>query len=326
MFKYAFTLLLLVSCTFMMPRAHAENCTSADLPYTLNAGTLAVPTTLSTGSVIPGSTQTHIVNGSCTGTVSNRTIISCYYGTGNEVDGFPGVYATGVAGVGIELLNSSGQIIRGKGMGCNTTSTPMGTIGTDSNQTFSFSYTIKLIKTGPSVGSGTLSQALNVYGFGDYASNGINGANNVSHYSATLSQRTATCSIDPLDLTVTLGNFPVTQFTHVGSYSAWKTFTITATCSEEVNLTASVTSANGVNSQYGDVINLTPGSDSATGVGVRMLIDGVDLMYDYPIPFGGTAEPGVPMALPFSIQYYQTASTVTAGKANTVMTIDIEYK
>ena len=47
---------------------------------------------------------------------------------------------------------------------------------------------------------------------------------------------------------------------------------------------------------YADVLNLTPGSDSATGVGVRMLLDGVDLKYDYPIPVGGRAEPGVPDA------------------------------
>ena len=89
----------------------------------------------------------------------------------------------------------------------------MGTIGNDSNQTFSFSYTEKLIKTGPTVGSGTLSEAVNRYGFGAFGSNGINGTNNASRYSASLSQRTATCSIDPLYLTVTLGNFPVTQFT-----------------------------------------------------------------------------------------------------------------
>lgn len=84
---------------------------------------------------------------------------------------------------------------------------------------------------------------------------GISGARNTSHYSATVNERTATCSIDPLNLTVTLGNFPVSQFTHVGSYTAWKYFNITATCTEEVNLTASVTSANGINSQYANVLN-----------------------------------------------------------------------
>ena len=69
-----------------MPHARAAtSCDSADLPYTLDAGTLSVPTTLDIGGVIPGSAKTHTVNGSCTGTMTNHTLISCYYGTGTEV-------------------------------------------------------------------------------------------------------------------------------------------------------------------------------------------------------------------------------------------------
>ncbi|AOE97612.1 fimbrial protein [Enterobacter cloacae] len=327
MCRYVFALLVLLTSACLVPHAQAAtSCDSADLPYTLDAGTLSVPTTLDIGGVIPGSAKTHTVNGSCTGTMTNHTLISCYYGTGTEVPGMPGVYTTNVDGIGIELLNSSGQIVRGKGYSCDTTATPIGTVSSDSGQTFSFSYTQRLIKTASHIGSGTLSLAQDPYGFGVYNSVGISGARNTSHYSATVSERTATCSIDPLNLTVTLGNFPVSQFTHVGSYTAWKYFNITATCTEEVNLTASVTSANGINSQYADVLNLTPGSDSATGVGVRMLLDGVDLKYDYPIPVGGRAEPGVPDVIPFAVQYYQTDASVTAGKANTIATIDLEYQ
>lgn len=238
----------------------------------------------------------------------------------------PGVYATNVDGIGIELLNSSGQIVRGTGYECDSTATPMGTVSSDSAQTFSFSYTERLVKTATRIGSGTLTNTQNPFGFGVFKSVGISGSRNTSQYSATVAERTATCSIDPLNLTVTLGDFPVSQFTHVGSYTAWKYFNITATCTEEVNLTASVTSANGINSQYADVLNLTPGSDSATGVGVRMLLDGVDLKYDYPIPVGGRAEPGVPDVIPFAVQYYQTDASVTAGKANTIATIDLEYQ
>ena len=303
MCRYVFALLVLLTSACLVPHAQAAtSCDSADLPYTLDAGTLSVPTTLDIGGVIPGSAKTHTVNGSCTGTMTNHTLISCYYGTGTEVPGMPGVYTTNVDGIGIELLNSSGQIVRSKGYSCDTTATPIGTVSSDSGQTFSFSYTQRLIKTASHIGSGTLSLAQDPYGFGVFNSVGISGARNTSHY------------------------FPVSQFTHVGSYTAWKYFNITATCTEEVNLTASVTSANGINSQYADVLNLTPGSDSATGVGVRMLLDGVDLKYDYPIPVGGRAEPGVPDVIPFAVQYYQTDASVTAGKANTIATIDLEYQ
>ena len=57
-----------------------------------------------------------------------------------------------------------------------------------------------------------------------------------------------------------------------------------------------------------------------------MLLDGVDLRYNYPIPVGGSTEPNVPDVIPFSVQYYQTNATVTAGTANTVATIDLEYQ
>lgn len=326
MFKYAFALIVFLTSACLMPHADAATtCDSADLPYTFNPGTLSVPTTLGVGGVIPGSTKTHTVNGSCTGSLPNRTIISCYYGSGTEVEGMPGVYSTDVEGVGIELLNSSGQIVRGEGTDCNSTATPIGTVNSD--QTFSFNYTERLIKTAQHIGTGALTTLQGRYGFGVYTSAGIGSTtNNKSYYSATIAERTATCSIDPLNLTVTLGDFPVSQFTHVGSYTAWKYFNITATCTEVVNLTASVTSANGLNSQFDDVLNLTPGNDSATGVGVRMLLDGVDLKYNYPIPVGGSTEPNVPDVIPFAVQYYQTDATVTAGKANTIATIDMEYQ
>ncbi|PWG72337.1 hypothetical protein DEM28_04850 [Enterobacter mori] len=327
MFKYAFALIVLLTSACLVPHAHAATtCGSPDLPYTISAGTLSVPTTLNVGSVIPGSAKTHTVTGNCSGTLANHAVIACYYGTGTEVGGMPGVYATNVDGIGIELLNSSGQIVRGTGYECDSTATPMGTVSSDSAQTFSFSYTERLVKTATRIGSGTLTNTQNPFGFGVFKSVGISGSRNTSQYSATVAERTATCSIDPLNLTVTLGDFPVSQFTHVGSYTAWKYFNINATCTEEVNLTASVTSANGVNSQFNDVLNLTPGSGNATGVGVRMLLDGVDLRYDYPIPVGGRTEANIPNTIPFAVQYYQTDATVTAGKANTIATIDLEYQ
>ncbi|EKS6727360.1 fimbrial protein [Enterobacter mori] len=327
MFKYAFALIVLLTSACLVPHAHAATtCESPDLPYTISAGTLSVPTTLNVGSVIPGSAKTHTVTGNCSGTLANHAVIACYYGTGTEVGGMPGVYATNVDGIGIELLNSSGQIVRGTGYECDSTATPMGTVSSDSAQTFSFSYTERLVKTATRIGSGTLTNTQNPFGFGVFKSVGISGSRNTSQYSATVAERTATCSIDPLNLTVTLGDFPVSQFTHVGSYTAWKYFNINATCTEEVNLTASVTSANGVNSQFNDVLNLTPGSGNATGVGVRMLLDGVDLRYNYPIPVGGRTEANIPNTIPFAVQYYQTDATVTAGKANTIATIDLEYQ
>lgn len=321
--RYSFLLMMLSLGAFFCPHARAASCTTSDLPFTLNAGNISVSSSLPIGSVIPSSTETHSVKGTCSDVPANTAITACYAGTGSEVPGHPGVYETGIEGVGIEVLNRSGQAIRGTSGGCDSSSTQMGVI--DGNNNLDFTYSVRLVKTATQVKSGSVMQAQTRFGFS--LTNGLTlGTSNTSTYSATIAATTTTCSIDPLNLTVTLGDFPVTQFTHVGSYTSWKSFSINATCSSDATFTASVTSANGVNSQYGDVINLTPGADSATGIGVRMLLDGVDLRYDYPIPVGGSVKANTATAIPFSVQYYQTDAVVTAGKANTIMTIDMEYE
>lgn len=320
--RYAFLLITLCAGTFFMPQVYAATCTTSDLPYSLSAGKVSVSPSLAVGGIIPSSTETHSVTGSCSGTLNNTTINACYEGLGAEISGMPGVYESGVPGVGIQMLNSAGQVIRGKGSTCNSTATPMGTV--DGSQNFNFTYSIRLVKTATSVSNGILTQATTRYGFRVYDDATL-GTSNTTWYNGTIAPVTTTCSVDPKNLTVTLGDFPVSQFTHVGAYTSWKTFHITTTCDNTTAFTARVTSANGVNSQFSDVINLTPGPDSATGVGVGVLLDGVDLRYDYPIPVGGQSEANVPDSIPFAVDYFQTDAQVTAGKANTVMTIDMEY-
>lgn len=321
--RYPTLLILLSTGALFMPQARAASCSSSDLPYTMNAGKIAVSSSLSVGSVIPGSTQTHNVKGTCTDVPANTAITACYTGSGSEVPGHPGVYETGIAGIGIEVLNRNGQVIRGTSSSCDSSSTPMGAI--DESGNLNFTYAVQLVKTATQVKSGSLTQANTRFGFGVKNGTAL-AANNTTTYSATIAATATTCSFDPLSLTVTLGNFPVSQFKSVGSHTGWKSFYINGVCDGDARVTATVTSANGVNSQFNDVINLTPGSDSATGVGVMVLIDGVDLKYDYPIPIGAPLEPNIPMSIPFSVQYYQTDAVVTAGKANTIMTIDMEYE
>ena len=39
-------------------------------------------------------------------------IVSCYYGSGSEIPGLTGVYDSGVAGIGVALMNDQGQRIQ----------------------------------------------------------------------------------------------------------------------------------------------------------------------------------------------------------------------
>jgi len=323
--RYGSILALFAALLLFIPQAKAA-CTTADLPWTATPGTLTVPATLGVGTAIPGSARSHRVNGRCDAADGGKPITACHLGEGEEVPGMPGVYRSGIEGIGIELLNSAGQPVRGRTAHCDSRNTPLGYVSSDGSGSFSVSLTLQLIKTASTTGD-RMTVHNGIWSLGVDPDRQY-GQLNAVRYGGTLALKATTCSVDPKSLVVTLGNFPVSQFTHIGSYSDWKAFNLTATCTDVVIMTARITSANGATSisDGNDVLNLTPGSDSATGVGVKMKVGGVALRYDYPIPFGDQTVPDQPFNLPFEVQYYQTGAQATAGRANTLATIDIEYQ
>lgn len=324
-FRYGCVLALFAALFLFMPQAKAA-CSTADLPWTATPGTLTVPASLGAGSAIPGSAQSHRVKGRCDAADSGKPITACHLGEGEEVPGIPGVWRSGIAGVGIELLNSAGQPVRGRAAHCDSRSTPLGYVSSDGS--FNVTLTMQLIKTASTTGEQASTTVHNgIWSLGIYPDQKL-GQLNAVRYGGNLALKATTCSVDPKSLNVSLGNFAVSQFTHVGSTSDWRTFNLTATCTDAVTMTARITSPNGATSisDGNDVLNINAGIDSASGVGVKMMVGGVLLRYDYPIPFGDQTVPNQPFNLPFQVQYYQTAEVVTAGRANTLATIDIEYQ
>lgn len=324
-FRYGCVLALFAALFLFMPQAKAA-CTTADLPWAATPGTLTVPATLSVGSAIPASAQSHRVKGRCDAADSGKPITACHLGEGEEVPGMPGVWRSGIEGIGIELLNSAGQPVRGRAAHCDSRSTPLGYVSSDGS--FNVTLTMQLIKTASTTGEQASTTLHNgIWSLGIYPDQKL-GQLNAVRYGGNLALKATTCSVDPKSLNVSLGNFAVSQFTHVGSTSDWRTFNLTATCTDAVTMTARITSPNGATSisDGNDVLNINAGIDSASGVGVKMMVGGVLLRYDYPIPFGDQTVPNQPFNLPFQVQYYQTAEVVTAGRANTLATIDIEYQ
>ncbi len=324
-FRYGCVLALFAALFLFMPQAFAA-CSTADLPWTATPGTLTVPASLGAGSAIPGSAQSHRVKGRCDAADSGKPITACHLGEGEEVPGMPGVWRSGIAGVGIELLNSAGQPVRGRAAHCDSRSTPLGYVSSDGS--FNVTLTMQLIKTASTTGEQASTTVHNgIWSLGIYPDQKL-GQLNAVRYGGNLALKATTCSVDPKSLNVSLGNFAVSQFTHVGSTSDWRTFNLTATCTDAVTMTARITSPNGATSisDGNDVLNINASIDSASGVGVKMMVGGVLLRYDYPIPFGDQTVPNQPFNLPFQVQYYQTAEVVTAGRANTLATIDIEYQ
>lgn len=324
--RYSGVLALFIALWLFMPQAKAA-CTTADLPWNTTPGTLTVPDTLAVGNAIPGSARSHRVKGTCDAADSGKPITACHLGEGEEVPGMPGVYRTGVEGIGIELLNSAGQPVRGRAAHCDSRSTPLGYVSNDGSGSFDVPLTLQLVKTANTASQQTMTIRNGIWSLGIYPDEQL-GHLNAVRYGGNLALKATTCSVDQSSLLVTLGDFPVSQFTHVGSSTGWKTFSLNATCNDTVTMTAQITSPNGATNigMGDDALNLVPGSDSATGVGVKMEVGGVALRYNYPIPFGDQTTPNQPFSLPFLVQYYQFSDQVTAGKANVVATIDIEYR
>lgn len=127
----------LMLVTLIASAAHAENnyCPSSPpTPFTQQLTQIAVSRALPVGSDIPGTQRVFTFNGNCKGrsgwadVTPGHPIIACYYGSGEEVAGFPGVYETGVEGIGIALQNSAGQRVSGIGSDCDTRAQALGYI------------------------------------------------------------------------------------------------------------------------------------------------------------------------------------------------------
>ena len=142
---------------------------------------------------------------------------------------------------------------------------------------------------------------------------------------------TCTVSTNSKNISVPLGNQPISQFTGVGSSSPSRGFNIDLlSCSNvksvllQFNATPDSDYANAA--QQG-VIQLQSVANKATGIGVQLLKqDNVT-----PVPLNsqqsmwqGASTPTI--SLPFAVRYLQTRSSVTPGEANAVAQFVIAYQ
>ncbi|HII4353131.1 fimbrial protein [Enterobacter sp. KB-221C9] len=327
MIKQCFFILVLGTAALFMPHAKAT-CTSPDMPKMINVASISVPTTLSVGQTIPGTEQTVHVAGHCDEKVdSGLEIVSCYYGTGAEIPGLKGVYDSGVPGIGVALKNEDGQRISGAGgVQCDSRGTPIGYVSSDGSQSFSFQVTLELVKTSDTVSSGTLVQAQTRFGIGVFGHEGIGDPNDIS-YSGNVILHQVTCSVLPKNLTVNLGDFPVSDFMGVGYLSTpAQNFNVTVNCDSAVQPEVKITSSNGYDTAFEGVIKLTQQTGMATGVGVRMLFDDNIATFDTYVNTRSETIANETMTIPFEVRYEQVSDVVTPGPANTVATITLAYK
>jgi type 1 fimbria pilin len=93
----------------------------------------------------------------------------------------------------------------------------------------------------------------------------------------------------------------------------------------QINYT--LTPVNGAIAGGQGVIALTPGADTAVGIGVQIATrDEVPVSFSVKRPSGLTLGTGTnSYTIPLRARYYQTLSTTTPGKANAAVTVTLEY-
>lgn len=326
--KSLLLLVVLTTAALFVPHAKA-NCVSPNLPALLSLASISVPTSLPVGETIPGTERSVHIAGDCyTALDAGHQIIACYHGLGRETPNIPGVYESGVAGIGVSLRNSKGERVMGAADQICTTRSSVGQVsdssGSDGSFAFSFDVSLELVKTSEVVTAGTLTSGNTQFNFGVDQVESLGYPNTLS-YSGDVVVKEVTCTVSPKSLTIILGDFPVSRFTGAGTVVAQSTFNIGMLCDQDVQPEMMIASANGYETNFPGVIKLTPESGVATGVGVRMLFNGqIPAFGQYMSTFPTYAN--MQSQYPFSVSYEQTSAEVTPGTANTVATITVAYK
>ncbi|XUA18187.1 fimbrial protein [Citrobacter sp. OP27] len=323
---------LLAGLGVIAPTAFAANtgCVSSPaIPGLATLGSVAVDATVPVGTIIPGTERYFSFSGNCStisGVPQGSVIITCFYGTGTEVAGMPGVYNTGVSGIGITLINSAGVRISGGGASCDTRNTPLGYISNTSAKSYSISMTLALVKTSTTVGTGSLVQAQTKFGIGMYNTGWGLGSNTDSSvsYAGTINYRAISCAVSTL-IPVPLPKVPRADFNGIGSTAGDKNFTVPVTCNSPANVSAYMTSSTYLSKPSG-VLALTSGTGNAGGVGIQVLYNGSPVAFDGYFNVGSILNAGGTLNIPFVARYYQATSSVTPGIANATATITMAYQ
>lgn len=239
----------------------------------------------------------------------------------------PTVYTTNVTGVGIRLS----RFISGGGIRPDTLVTYPHDLSYAANTTvtlFQDSYfQVELLKIGPITGNGPLA-------VGTYTT--YSGDDGISLITTELSGLgitviTPSCTVDTgsRNISVPLGNVALSRFGGIGTTAGDRPFKIQLNCQPGQNaqnlvylrMDATQDPATGAPG----VLKITGGTDIAGGVGIQVVDKDAA-----PVAFGedvlvGPSKDGA-YVLPYTARYYQSGSTVTAGRADGTATFTLSYK
>ena len=324
-------LLLVLLLPMACATARASCNVTPALPYLSPLPNIVVASSLGIGETIPGTPRNYQFNGSCNGQNGEEpgaTIIACYYGSGSEV--MPGVYSTGVGGIGIRLRNASGvPIINAKGIHCDSRYASVGNL--DAQLAYSFSVTIEFVKTAATVASGSLDPAQTRFGLGVYGTGtGLGGNVNYIGFSGGVAPRQVTCQVD-YPATITLPTISTTSLNSATGTSSLTGFSISLRCDDSLKVGITFDGAAGtpvISSGDGIFGSLNEGSPGfASGVGVQLL----DATRSSPVPLQQRVELGSLAAnerrsYSYALQYRRLGGPVLPGLVSGAAIFTFDYQ
>ncbi|MGV7092984.1 fimbrial protein [Siccibacter turicensis] len=191
----------------------------------------------------------------------------------------------------------------------------------------SFPSSVELIKTGPITGG-----AMNAGQIGEYyitnTSYGVEGRmTHITMQSGTTITPTQ-CSISTSNLSFPMGTIAASEFSGAVGFIPEHAVTqnLGLECEANANINVTLNGTQNPDVTTSSVLALTGQGDTgvAQGVGVQLLYNNKPLELNKRIVLKKSA--GGQETFPIVARYYQTKTTVTPGKANTLATLNISYQ
>ncbi|MCR4457959.1 MULTISPECIES: fimbrial protein [Pseudescherichia] len=334
----SYALLILTLCWASLSEASGVYCNARNATsITIDLGNITVPTDLPVGGDITGELsypQNHMAQ--CEGSGNFYTTLYSDL-PADAVYGGRSTFKTNVPGVGIQM---GGKFHLWTG----ATKDYSGWIANGNTQQQFFSQQLrfftspiinvnfgpmfKLVKISDDIESGTLSGKANHLVVSGSAKSTTYTVNLAGTINAT-PPHVPSCKVDTASGSAFLGTHSPDEFSGPGSTTSFSRLNIPLICERGAQITArvdAVADPSGAES----VIQLAPGNESASGVGVQLYWVSAGGKADVPVTFGKDQfiyySAGGAQTLQFEARYYQTHKAILPGHANASATVTLSYQ
>ncbi|MBF7978835.1 MULTISPECIES: fimbrial protein [Rahnella] len=248
----------------------------------------------------------------CSGTVidNRKNIVGSNSGM---MSGNSQVYSTSVPGIGYAISYNSTSFSNGRAWPSQTTT------GASDATLIETTSSLRLIKTGP-ITSGVLPAGQ----YGEWTWGG--GVIEKIFIANSPTITVLSCSINNTSIQVPLEDVFASDLTSVGTTAKPKLFNVGLECEAGAKINAKLTGTQNTDSSVNGVLQLTGagGNNVANGVGIQILYNDAPVVFNNNVVLKTAS--GGQETFPFTAQYYQTKTAVTAGSANATATLEITYQ